>query len=558
MLLSGNAKLLGRYAVLLSGFAKIRIKSSHYFMSKIAFKPFLVIFKGSHFHLKPSSLLSAFRKMENLPPAKAGARPASSFVCDKAYVNGEWVAAKNGKTFDVVNPASGKVIGNVPDMDANDVQNAVEQAFRAFQTWKETTAKERSVYLKKWAELCWQNQEELAKLLTTEMGKPFAESKGELAYGTTFLDIFSEEARRVYGEMIPTTAHSRRLLVLKQPIGVAGLITPWNFPNAMITRKAGAAIAAGCTVVLKPAEDTPYSALALAKLAEEAGLPKGVLNVVTSSRTNAPEVGKVLCKSPLVSAISFTGSTAVGKILNEQAASTIKKCALELGGNAPFIVFDSADIDAAVEGFMGCKFRCSGQTCICANRVFIQDGVYDKFASKLAAKMDGELKMGDGMQQGTTQGPLINQRAVEKVDEHVKDAVSKGATVMRGGNKKGGNFFEPTLLSGVTKDMKCSQEETFGPLAALHRFKTEDEVVTLANSVRSGLAGYFYSRDLGQIWRVAERLEYGIVGVNEGLVSSPEIPFGGWKESGLGREGGKWGIEEFIEIKYVCMGGIGK
>ncbi|XP_060078481.1 succinate-semialdehyde dehydrogenase, mitochondrial-like [Ylistrum balloti] len=496
-------------------------------------------------------------RMDRVPAATAGVtRNASSFKHENAFIDGKWVPAASGKTFQVINPSTGGVIGSVPDMDAQDTEEAIKVAYKAFQTWKETTARERSGVLRKWAELCTQHKDELAKLLTAEMGKPLAEAAGEVAYGTAFIEWFAEEARRVYGDIIPTTTNTRRMLVLKQPLGVAGMITPWNFPNAMITRKACAAIAAGCTVVLKPAEDTPYSALALCELASMAGMPPGVLNVVTSSRDHAAEVGKMLCKHPLVMKISFTGSTQVGKILLEQSASTVKKVSLELGGNAPFIVFDSADVDAAVKGLMGCKFRVSGQTCVCANRILVQEGIYDKFVQKVAETMDRELKVGDGFEDGTTQGPLINSKAVDKVQGHVDDAVIKGATVVRGGKRLDGNFFLPTLLSHVTQEMRCSSEETFGPVAPILKFKTEEEAVAIANVTSSGLAGYFFSQNLSQIWRVAEQLETGIVGVNEGLVSVPESPFGGWKESGLGSEGSKYGIDEYLHLKYVCMGGI--
>nr|XP_022301487.1 glutarate-semialdehyde dehydrogenase DavD-like isoform X1 [Crassostrea virginica] len=505
---------------------------------------------------KLRSFSSLSKIMDNVTPPKPGFRAASSFVYDKAFVNGEWVAASSGKTFEVLNPANGKLIGSVPDMDATDTENAIKVAYKAFQSWKETTAKERSALLRRWGELMVENKEELSKLLTTEMGKPLAESAGELGYGAGFLELFAEEAKRVEGDIIQTPIKTRRLLVLKQPIGVSGMITPWNFPSAMITRKAGAAIAAGCTVVLKPAEDTPYSALALCELAKEAGIPPGVLNVVTCSRDNASQVGRALCESPLVTKMSFTGSTVVGKLLLQQCASTVKKVSLELGGNAPFIVFQSADVDAAVQGAMGAKFRCSGQTCVCANRIYVHESIYDEFVQKLAATVEKDLKVGDGIAPGTTQGPLINKKAVEKIEAHVQDAVTKGAKVVCGGKSKGGNFFEPTVLSEVTGDMRCSKEEIFGPIAGILRFKTEEEVVALANTTSSGLAGYFYSRDLGQIWRVAERLESGLVGVNEGVISVPDAPFGGWKESGLGREGGRYGIDEYLEIKYVCMGGL--
>lgn len=478
------------------------------------------------------------------------------FLHEKAYVNGQWVDARSGKTFDVFNPSNGSKIGTVPDMNAGDAEKAIQYAQTAFESWRETTAKERSVILKRWSDLCTQNKDELAKILTLENGKPLTEAAGEVTYGTTFIEWFAEEARRVYGDIIPSPVKSKKILVLKQPIGVCGMITPWNFPNAMITRKACAALAAGCTVVLKPAEDTPYSALALCELAEKAGLPPGVLNIVTSSRANAGEVGKMLCENPIVKKISFTGSTAVGKILLQQSASTVKKVSLELGGNAPFIIFDSADLDQAVNGTMACKFRCSGQTCVCANRILVQEGIYSKYVQKLAEVMARDLRVGDGFTAGITQGPLINEKAVEKVDEHVKDAVKKGAKVVLGGERKGGNFYAPTLIQDVTLDMKCAQEEIFGPVAAIHKFKTEEEAIKIANATTSGLAGYFFSQNINQVWRVAEKLEYGLVGVNEGVFSMPEAPFGGWKESGLGSEGSKYGINEYLEIKYVCMGGL--
>ncbi|XP_071123258.1 succinate-semialdehyde dehydrogenase, mitochondrial-like isoform X1 [Mytilus edulis] len=487
---------------------------------------------------------------------KMAAPTSVRFLHEKAYVNGKWTEAASGKTFDVINPSNGKKIGVVPDMDATDTQNAIQYAQTAFESWKETSAKERSVILRKWSELCMQNKDELAKLLTLENGKPLAEATGEVMYGTSFMEWFAEEARRVYGDIIPSPAKSKKILVFKQPIGVAGMITPWNFPNAMITRKACAAIAAGCTVVLKPAEDTPYSALALCELAEKAGLPPGVLNIVTCSRSNAAEVGKMLCENPMVKKISFTGSTVVGKILLQQSASTVKKVSMELGGNAPFIVFDSADLDQAVNGTMVSKFRCSGQTCVCANRILVQEGIYPKYIQKLAEVMSRDLKMGDGFESGTTQGPLINSNAVEKVDGHVQDAIQKGAKLVLGGQKKGGNFYAPTLLQDVTLDMKCAKEEIFGPIAAVHKFKTEEEVIKIANTTTAGLAGYFFSQNISQVWRMAEKLEYGLIGVNEGLFSMTEAPFGGWKESGLGSEGSKYGLNEYLEIKYVCLGGM--
>lgn len=504
------------------------------------------------------SKLQLFIHRSNLPYYLKMTTSSSSvrFLHEKAYVNGQWVDAGSGKKFDVFNPSNGDKIGTVPDMNAADTEKAIQCAQTAFESWRETTAKERSIILRKWSELCSSNKDELAKLLTLENGKPLAEAAGEVTYGTTFIDWFAEESRRVYGDIIPSPVKSRKILVMKQPIGVAGMITPWNFPNAMITRKACAALAAGCTVVLKPAEDTPYSALALCELAEKAGLPPGVLNVVTCSRNNAGEVGKMLCENPTVKKISFTGSTVVGKILLKQSASTVKKVSLELGGNAPFIIFDSADLDQAVSGTMACKFRCSGQTCVCANRILVQEGIYTKYVQKLAEVMERDLKVGDGFVSGTTQGPLINENAVNKVDDHVQDAVKRGAKLVLGGKKKGGNFYSPTLLQDVTLDMKCAQEEIFGPVAAVHKFKTEEEAVRIANATTSGLAGYFFSQNISQVWRVAEKLEYGLVGVNEGVFSMTEAPFGGWKESGLGSEGSKYGINEYLEIKYVCMGGL--
>lgn len=492
------------------------------------------------------------RKLDDLTTTRSYHR----LVHDKAYVNGQWVEANSGKTFDVYNPSTGEKIGCVPDMNTDDTEKAIQYAAEAFETWRDTTAKERSVILRRWVDLCNENKEDLAKILTTEMGKPLQESIGELNYGIGFLEWFSEEARRVYGDIIPSPIKSKRLLVLKQPIGVAGMITPWNFPHAMITRKAGPAIAAGCTVVLKPAEDTPYSALALCELAEKAGLPPGVLNVVTSSRDNSSEVGKTLCTSPTVRQISFTGSTAVGKILLQQSASTVKKVSLENGGNAPFIVCESADIDKAVAGLMGSKFRNTGQACICANRVLVQDSVYDTFVDTLAKIMENELRIGDGFDPKSTQGPLINQRAVEKIESLVTDARTKGARIVVGGARKEGNFYEPTLISDVSTNMKCYTEEQFGPVAAVIRFKTEEEAIYMANNTTSGLAGYVFTENISQMWRITEKLEFGIVGVNEGLPAMPEAIFGGWKESGLGREGGKYGLEDYLEIKYVCMGGL--
>lgn len=477
---------------------------------------------------------------------------------DKAFVNGAWVAAKSGATFEVTNPANGVNIATVVDGNASDMEEAIRAANDAFYgSWRDTTAKERSVVLRRWGDLMMQNQEELAKLLTAENGKPLSEAKGEIGYAASFFEWFAEEARRAYGDVIPAPIKTKRMITLRQPLGVAAMITPWNFPAAMITRKAGAAIAAGCTVVVKPAEDTPLSALALCELAQQAGLPAGVFNVVPCSRANAADVGKIMCESPMVAKISFTGSTNTGKILLRQSADTVKRVSMELGGNAPFIVFDSADVDAAVAGAMICKFRGSGQTCVCANRILVQEGVYDEFCQKLAAEVQ-KLVVGDGMNADTTQGPLINVKGLEKVEQHVQDAISHGGSVLVGGKRHtlGGSFFEPTVIRDVPTDALVCSEETFGPLAPIIKFKTEAEVLAIANSTRVGLAGYFYSNDIGQIWRVAEKMEVGMVGVNEGLISSDVSPFGGVKESGLGREGSKYGMDEYQEIKYVCFGGI--
>ncbi|KAH9510114.1 Succinate-semialdehyde dehydrogenase, mitochondrial [Bulinus truncatus] len=483
-------------------------------------------------------------------------RMFSSLTFDKAFINGKWISANSGKTFEVLNPANGQVLGSVPDMDESDVQAAIKAAHTSFQTWKNTLPKERGAIMKRWYDLCMKHKSGLANLLTEENGKPLAEAEGEVLYGSGFLEWFGEECRRTYGDVIPTPVPSKRTLVIKQPIGVAGMITPWNFPNAMVTRKAGAAIAAGCTVVLRPAEDTPFSALALCKLAEEAGLPPGVLNVVTSDRGNAAAIGIELCENPLISKISFTGSTAVGKLLLSQSASTVKKVSLELGGNAPFIVFDSADLQKAVNGAIVCKFRNAGQTCVCANRILVQDGIYDKFVHALALAIGEKLKTGNGLDPEVNQGPLINSRAVEKVDGLVKDAVASGAKVIVGGNKdpRGGNFYEPTLLSEVTSDMRVVKEEIFGPVAAVVRFRTEAEAIEIANNTTAGLASYFFTSDISQAWRVSEKLQYGLVGVNEGIVSAVESTFGGWKESGLGTEGGKYGLDEYLVLKNICYG----
>jgi succinate-semialdehyde dehydrogenase/glutarate-semialdehyde dehydrogenase len=470
------------------------------------------------------------------------------------YVDGAWVNARGGATISVDNPATGDIVGTVPKFGAAETRDAIEAANRAFPAWRAKTAKERAAALRKWFELMIANTEDLAKLMTTEQGKPLTESKGEVAYAGAFLEWFAEEAKRVYGDTIPGHQPDKRIVVIKQPIGVAACITPWNFPLAMITRKAGPAIAAGCTVVLKPASQTPFSALALAELAERAGIPKGVFNVVTGS---ASEIGGELTSNPIVTKLSFTGSTEVGKTLMQQCAATVKKMSLELGGNAPFIVFDDADLDAAVEGAIASKYRNTGQTCVCANRLYVQDGVYDAFAAKLAEAVK-KLKPAPGLEPGATQGPLIDDKAVAKVEEHIQDAVSKGAKVIVGGQRHslGGRFFEPTVLANVAPTALMAKEETFGPVAPLFRFKTDEEGLAMANDTEFGLAAYFYGRDIRRVWRAAEGLESGIVGINTGLISTEVAPFGGVKESGLGREGSKYGIEEYLEVKYLCFGGI--
>jgi succinate-semialdehyde dehydrogenase/glutarate-semialdehyde dehydrogenase len=470
------------------------------------------------------------------------------------YIDGAWVTAKSGATVSVDNPATGEIVGTVPKMGTAETREAIEAADRAFLVWRRKTGKERAAVLRAWFDLMLANTDDLARLMTIEQGKPLAESKGEVAYAAAFLEWFGEEAKRIYGDTVPGHQADKRIVVLKQPIGVAALITPWNFPLAMITRKAGPAIAAGCTVVLKPASQTPFSALALAELAERAGIPKGVFNVVTGS---AAEIGAEMTTNPIVKKVSFTGSTEIGKLLMKQAAGTVKKLSLELGGNAPFLVFDDADLDAAVEGAMASKYRNTGQTCVCVNRIYVQDSVYDAFAGKLAAAV-GKLNPADGLEAGATQGPLIDDKAVVKVEEHIDDALKKGARVVVGGHRhaKGGRFFEPTVLADVTPSMLISREETFGPVAPLFRFKTEEEALALANDTEFGLAAYFYGRDIARVWRVAEGLESGMVGINTGLISTEVAPFGGVKESGLGREGSRYGIDEYLEIKYLCIGGI--
>ncbi|RCL28107.1 NADP-dependent succinate-semialdehyde dehydrogenase I [Pseudomonas sp. AFG_SD02_1510_Pfu_092] len=467
----------------------------------------------------------------------------------QAYINGEWLDADNGQTIKVTNPATGEVIGTVPKMGTAETRRAIEAADKALPAWRALTAKERSAKLRRWFELMIENQDDLARLMTTEQGKPLAEAKGEIAYAASFIEWFAEEAKRVYGDTIPGHQPDKRLIVIKQPIGVTAAITPWNFPAAMITRKAGPALAAGCTMVLKPASQTPYSALALVELAHRAGIPAGVLSVVTGS---AGEVGGELTGNSLVRKLSFTGSTEIGRQLMEECAKDIKKVSLELGGNAPFIVFDDADLDKAVEGAIISKYRNNGQTCVCANRIYVQDGVYDAFAQKLAAAV-AKLKIGNGLEEGTTTGPLIDGKAVAKVQEHIEDAVGKGAKVLSGGKLIEGNFFEPTILVDVPKTAAVAKEETFGPLAPLFRFKDEAEVIAMSNDTEFGLASYFYARDMSRVFRVAEALEYGMVGINTGLISNEVAPFGGIKASGLGREGSKYGIEDYLEIKYLCI-----
>jgi succinate-semialdehyde dehydrogenase/glutarate-semialdehyde dehydrogenase len=470
----------------------------------------------------------------------------------KALVAGEWLDADDGSTFAVTNPARGDVICSVPNMSRVETARAIAAAAVAQKEWAARTGKERAQIMRKWFDLMMANQDDLARILTAEMGKPFAEAKGEIAYGASYIEWFGEEAKRVYGETIPGHMRDKRLTVIKQPVGVVASVTPWNFPNAMIARKAAPAIAAGCAFVARPAAETPLSALAMAVLADRAGLPKGVLSVITSKR--ASDIGKEFCENPTVRKLTFTGSTEVGRILLKQAADQVMKCSMELGGNAPFIVFDDADLDAAVVGAMASKFRNNGQTCVCANRIYVQAGVYDAFAARLSAAV-AKLNVGDGLKDGVDTGPLVNMDAVEKVEEHIADILTKGGKVVTGGKRHalGGSFFEPTIVTGVTQDMLVSQEETFGPLAPLFRFETEEEVIAKANDTIFGLASYFYARDISRITRVQEALEYGMVGVNTGLISTEVAPFGGIKQSGLGREGSRHGMEDYMEMKYICL-----
>jgi succinate-semialdehyde dehydrogenase / glutarate-semialdehyde dehydrogenase len=475
-----------------------------------------------------------------------------SLLVTKAFVAGEWVDADDGATFAVTNPARGDVICTIPDLGRAETARAITAANTAMKDWAARTGKERAAVMRKWFELMMANQDDLGAILTAEMGKPLAEAKGEVAYGASFIEWFGEEAKRIYGETVPGHQRDKRITVIKQPIGVVGSITPWNFPNAMITRKAGPALAAGCGFVARPAAETPLSALAMAVLGERAGLPKGILSVITSTKSSA--IGKEFCENHLVRKLTFTGSTEVGRILLRQAADQVMKCSMELGGNAPFIVFDDADLDAAVAGAMMSKFRNNGQTCVCANRIYVQSSVYDAFAEKLRAAV-AKSRVGDGLTEQVEFGPLVNLAAVEKVEEHIADAKAKGAEVAIGGarHEKGGNFFQPTILTGVTDEMMVTNEETFGPLAPLFKFETEEEVIEKANNTIFGLASYFYARDIGRITRVQEALEYGIVGVNTGIISTELAPFGGVKQSGLGREGSRHGMDDYLEMKYICL-----
>jgi len=470
----------------------------------------------------------------------------------QVFIDGLWMDAADGKSFAVTNPATGETIAQVPSVPTAQVEQAVQAAEVALNTWKNMTAKERSVLLRKWFDLMVANQEDLAVILSTEQGKPLTESRGEILYGASFIEWFAEEAKRTYGDVIPHDKQGRRLVVIKQPVGVVAAITPWNFPNAMIARKVGPALAAGCTVVIKPASETPLSALALMVLAEQAGIPKGVLNVVTGS---SREIGEVLTTHPVVKKVSFTGSTQVGKLLMKQCSSTMKKISMELGGNAPFIVFEDADLDRAVKGAMASKFRNSGQTCVCSNRILVHANIYDQFLEKLTAAVR-ELKVAPAFEEGAEQGPLINEKAVEKIEEHIADAVGKGAKVLVGGKRHelGQTFFEPTVLSHVTPDMLVARNETFAPLAPVFQFSTDEEAIQMANDTEFGLASYIYTESLSRAWKVGEALEYGMVGINEGLISTEVAPFGGVKESGTGREGSKYGIEDYLDIKYMCMG----
>ena len=476
-------------------------------------------------------------------------------IVSKGYINGIFTSGNSNKTFDVNDPSTGELIVKLPDMGISETKDAINAAHKAQKSWAAKTGKERSIILRNWFNLMMKNKDDLAKILTAEMGKPLAEALGEIAYGASFVEWFAEEAKRVYGDTIPGHQEDKRIVVIKQPIGVVGAITPWNFPNAMITRKVAPALAVGCSVVLRPPTLTPLSALALAYLAQEAGIPAGVFNIVMG--TDSSGMGKELCSNELVRKITFTGSTEVGRILMRQCSDQIKKVSLELGGNAPFIVFDDADIDEAVAGAMISKYRNAGQTCVCANRIYVQENIYEEFSKKLA-EATRAMKVGNGFDDGVTTGPLIDQQALEKVEEHIEDAVSKGASILSGGTRSnlGGTFYNPTVLTDVTSSMKVAKEETFGPIAPLFKFDTVENVIEAANDTEFGLAAYFYAKDLSKVWKVAEALEYGIVGINTGLISTEVAPFGGIKQSGLGREGSKYGIDDFLEIKYLCMSGI--
>jgi len=471
------------------------------------------------------------------------------------YINGKWVGDNTESRFEVTNAYTNEVISTLPEMGKKETNDAIEAANIAWPNWRNKTAKERAAILKKWFDLIMENQEDLAILMTAEQGKPIAEARGEVGYGASFIEWFAEEGKRTYGEVIPTPSNDRRIIVIKQPIGVVAAITPWNFPIAMITRKCAPALAAGCPVVIKPASETPLSALAIAELADQAGIPKGVLNVVVG--TKASEIGAALTDSPIVRKLSFTGSTAVGKILTRNCADTMKKVSMELGGNAPFIVFDDADLDSAVSGALISKFRNTGQTCVCSNRILVQEGIYDEFVTRLADSVK-TLNVGNGMEEGINQGPLISQKALDKVKDHISDAIDRGAVIVAGGkpHQSGGTMFEPTVISNVDASMKVASEETFGPLAPIFKFSTEQEAIDMANDTEFGLASYFYTSNVNRIWRVSEALEYGMVGVNEGVISNEVAPFGGVKESGLGREGSHYGIDDFLELKYICMGGL--
>lgn len=472
----------------------------------------------------------------------------------QAYIGGDWVDADNGATLSVNNPATDEIIGNIPNMGADETRHAIDAANKAYPDWRKKTAGERAILLRRWYELILENQEDLAQLMTAEQGKPIAEARGEIVYAASFVEWFAEEGKRIYGDTIPPHQADKRIIVTKEPVGVCAAITPWNFPSAMLARKVAPALAAGCTMVMKPARETPFSAIALCVLAERAGIPGGVVDLVTG---NSKTIGSELASNPIVRKLTFTGSTQIGQLLMQQSAMTLKKMSLELGGNAPFIVFDDADLDSAVDGAIMCKYRNTGQTCVCANRLYIQDKIHDAFIDKFSTKV-AELNVGQGTESGVNQGPLINAAAVEKVESHIADAVNKGAQIAIGGSRHelGGTFFQPTVMTGVTSDMLCASDETFGPVAAIFRFKTEEDVINFANDTEYGLAAYFYSRDIGRVWRVADALEYGMIGINTGIISTAVAPFGGMKFSGFGREGSKYGIEDYLEIKYLCMGDI--